>query len=348
MNLLTAGDPSRTYARQVFSDEAGDEPTVKLTRVLLTGLLMLPALVKAQESAPPQSSFRAPGLAPGDQIDVRMFDFPDLGSGALRLHVSADGSVHLPYAGTVQAVGESPDEFQRSVTEALKSKGIVKEPNVSVEVVSAVNLLVLVLGEVRTPKSIPLYAPAPIRFILGEVGGTTGLASAHLTILHHSDQPPTSIDYDPDVPTSAAMQTMVQPGDIIHVSPLGVYFVAGEVNRPGIYPLGGALSIGQAGPTSGMGVVKNITLLQALAQAGGITPIAARSKMRILRTVDGKREEIIVDQVKLYKGEVADPILHADDIIYVPTSYLRQQTNNLFATAISGVYAAAQLKALNQ
>jgi polysaccharide export outer membrane protein len=304
---------------------------------------MLPAFAKAQESAPPQSSFKAPGLAPGDQIEVRMFDFPDLGSSPLRLHVSADGSVHLPYAGTVQAGGVSPDEFQRSVSEALRSKGIVKEPNVSVEVVSAVNLLVLVLGEVRTPKSIPLYAPAPISFILGEVGGTTGLASAHLTILHHSDQPPTSVDYDPDAPTGAAMQTMVQPGDIIDVSRLGVYFVAGEVNRPGIYPLGGALNAGQA-----MGVVKNITLLQALAQAGGITSIAARSKMRILRTVDGKREEILVDQVKLYKGEVADPILHPDDIVYVPSSYLRQQTNNLFATALSGLYAAQQLKQLNQ
>ena len=304
--------------------------------------------MKAQESAPPQNSFKAPGLAPGDQIDVRMFDFPDLGPSALRVHVSADGSVYLPYAGSVRAAGVSPDEFQRSVIEALKSKGVVKEPNVSVEVVSAVNSLVLVLGEVRTPKSIPLFAPAPISFILGEVGGTTGLASAHLTILHHSDQPPTSVDYDPDAPTTAALQTMVQPGDIIDVSRLGVYFMAGEITRPGIYPLGGALNIGQAGPTSGMGMLKQITLLQALAQAGGITPIAARSKMRILRVVDGKRVEIMVDQVKLYKGEVADPVLHPDDIVYVPSSYIRQQTNNLFATALSGLYAATQLKQLNQ
>jgi polysaccharide export outer membrane protein len=309
---------------------------------------MLPALMKAQESAPPQSGFKAPGLEPGDQIEVRMFDFPDLGLSPLRLHVSADGSVHLPYVGTVHAAGVSPDDFQRSISEALKSRGIVKEPNVSVEVVSAVNLLVLVLGEVRTPKSIPLYAPVPISFILGEVGGTTGLASAHLTILHHSDQPPTSVEYDPDSPSSAALQTMVQPGDIIDVSRLGVYFMAGEINRPGIYPLGGALNIGQASSQSGMGVVKQITLLQALAQAGGITPIAARSKMRILRTVDGKREEIIVDEVKLYKGEVADPILHPDDIVYVPSSYIRQQTNNLFATALSGLYAATQLRTLNQ
>jgi len=91
-------------------------------------------------------------------------------------------------------------------------------------------------------------------------------------------------------------------------------------------------------------VVKNITLLEALSQAGGITAIAARSKLHILRTEDGKRVDIPVDQVKLSKGEVADPILHPNDIIYIPPSYLRQQTNNLFGTAISAIYAAAEIK----
>jgi len=116
------------------------------------------------------------------------------------------------------------------------------------------------------------------------------------------------------------------------------------VNRPGIYPLGGALSVGQASAVQGEGVVKNMTLLEALSQAGGITTIAARSKMHILRTEDGKRVDIVVDQVKLSKGEVADPILHPNDIIYLPPSYLRQQTNNLFATALSSIYAIAEVK----
>jgi len=309
---------------------------------------MLPALVKAQELSAPESKFTSPGLAPGDQIDVRMFDFPDLGSTPLRLHVSADGSVHLPYAGTIQAGGVTPEDFQRAVSDALKSRGIVKEPNVSVEVVTAVNLLVQVMGEVRTPKAIPLFAPVPVSFVLGEVGGTTGLAAHHLTILHHNDSLPTSVDYDPAAPTNALMHTMVQPGDIVSVTPTGVYFIVGEVNHPGIFPLGGALSTGTASAQSGMGVVKNLTLLGALAQAGGITSIAARSQMRILRTVDGKREAIIVDEVKLYKGEIADPILHPDDIIYVPSSYFRIQTNNLFATAISAVYAASSARTLSQ
>jgi polysaccharide export outer membrane protein len=170
------------------------------------------------------------------------------------------------------------------------------------------------------------------------------MAAHHLTIIHPDNQPPTSVDYDANQPTSAALNTLVQPGDVVDVSNGGIYFVAGEVNRPGIFPLGGALSVGQASGTFGFNVVKNMTLLEALTQAGGITNIAARSKMLLIRTIDGKREQIVVDQVKLYKGEVADPVLQADDIIYVPSSYLRQQTNNLFTTALSSLYAAAYIK----
>jgi polysaccharide export outer membrane protein len=150
---------------------------------------------------------------------------------------------------------------------------------VTVDIVSAVNLAVSVVGQVASPKSIPLYAPAPLTFVLAQVGGITGLASHHLTILHHSEQLPTSVDFDPEALTSAAVNTLVQPGDVVAVTSAGVYFVAGEVNRPGIFPIGGGLNIGTATATSGIGVARHMTLLGALAQAGGITPIAARSKM---------------------------------------------------------------------
>lgn len=331
---------------RIFPCETGDESPVKLTNVVLASVLMLTSSLWAQETAPPESKFAPPGLAPGDQLSVHMYDFPDLEAGIL-VHVSADGSVHLPYAGTFQVLGMSPDGLEHAITESLRANGIVKKPNVTVDVLSAVNMTVNVLGQVVTPKAIPLYAPAPLSFVLTQVGGITGLADHHLTILHHGEQLPTSVEYDPNSPNSAAMSTLILPGDVINVNNRGVYFMGGEVNHPGVYPMGGVISVGLPTPVSGEGVVKNMTLLEALSQAGGITPIASRSKMHILRTVDGKRVDIIVDQVKLSKGEVADPILLPNDIVYLPPSYLRQQTNNLFATAVSSVYAIAQVKTAN-
>ncbi|WP_263350329.1 polysaccharide biosynthesis/export family protein [Acidicapsa acidisoli] len=319
---------------------------MKLTRVLLVSLLMLPIPVWSQEPAAPDGKFVPPGLAPGDQLSVHMYDFPELASG-LQVHVGADGSVHLPYAGTIPVAGMSPDQFQHAISESLQAKGIVKDPNVTVDVVTAINLSVNVIGQVATPRVIPIFAPTPLSYVIAQVGGLTGLADHHLSILHHSDQPPTAVELDPDAPSVSAMNTPVQPGDIVVVANRGVYFVGGEVLRPGIYPLGGALSVGQASPVSGEGVVKDITLMEALTQAGGVTSIAKRSKLYLLRTVDGKREEILLDQVKLSKGEIADPILHPNDIIYLQPSYLRQQTNNIFGTALSGLYAATTLREAN-
>jgi len=306
--------------------------------------MIFPAVCWAQEAAPP-ARFANPGLAPGDQVLVHMYDFADLGGG-VNARIAPNGTVRLPYAGTIQAAGMSPDAFQIAVADALRDRGIVKNPNVTVEIVSAVNLTVQLSGPGVSSKSIPLYAPAPLSYVLIQAGGLNGYAAHHLTIIHPDDEMPTSLDYDPDSPDRAVLQTVVRPGDLVHVASRGVYFVVGEVGRPGIYPIGGALSIGQVNASSGIGVVKQLTLLEVLAQVGGVTAIAARSKMRILRTVDGKREEIMVDEVKLYKGEVADPIIHPNDIIFVPTSYIRQQTNNLFSTALSGLYAATQIKSI--
>ena len=326
---------------------------MKLTKVLLAGLFMFPAQHWAQETANPSvatvavstssTAQVAPGgIGPGDLMTVHMFDFPDVG--AVQVHVGADGTIHLPYAGAVHVVGLLPDGVQKAIEDALRSRGVVKEPIVTVEMVSATNLNVTVIGQVASPRSLPLYAPAPLAYVIGLVGGLTGLASPHLTIIHSGDRVPTAVEWNPDNGQSEAFSTIVQPGDIINVSARGVYFMEGEINRPGIYPLGGVISAGTVNPTSGMGFLKEITLLQALAQAGGITPIAARSKMHILRSEGGKREDIVVDQVKLSKGEVADPLLHANDIIYLPSSYIRQQTNNLFGTALSGLYAATSIK----
>jgi polysaccharide export outer membrane protein len=312
---------------------------VRVFHVVLASTLMLSPACWAQETG--GAPMVHTGLAAGDQLEVHMYDFPELG-GIIRAHVDADGTVHLPYAGTVEARGKSPEELQTAIGDALKSKGIVKDPNVTVEIVSAVNMTVQVMGEVRAPRAVQVFAPMPVSYLLSQVGGTTSFASHKVTILHSGDESPLSIDYDANAPNAAALNTIVRPGDVVSVSSKGVFFIVGEVNRPGIYPIGGALSGSAATPAASP--VQTMTLLNALTQAGGITPVAARSQMRILRTQDGKREEIKIDEVKLYKGEVADPIIMPDDIIYIPSSYIRTATNNLFSTALSGIVAAVQLK----
>ena len=284
------------------------------------------------------------GFVPGDQISVHLYDFSDL-TDAIQVRVSGTGTIHLPYAGTIQVGGMNPEQVQQAISDALKSRGVVKDPNVTVDVSSAVNLSVNVIGEVLKPSTIPLFAPTPLSYVLSQAGGLSGMASTHLTILHPGGVEPTNLVYDRNAPAPAVLHAIVKPGDIVHVSSAGVFFIAGEVTRPGIYPLGGMFSSGNITAAFGAGISHRMTLLGALTQAGGITSIAARSQMRLLRTMpDGKRVEIKIDQVKLYKGEIADPEIQADDIIYIPSSYIRSQTNNLVGTAFSAAYAFAEIQ----
>jgi polysaccharide export outer membrane protein len=77
--------------------------------------------------------------------------------------------------------------------------------------------------------------------------------------------------------------------------------VEGAVIRPGIFPL-----VGQ------------MTLLRALAVAGGFGPIANASQVMIYRTNDQKaRESLVYDVEKIRAGKADDPPIKSDDLIVV-------------------------------
>jgi protein involved in polysaccharide export with SLBB domain len=112
----------------------------------------------------------------------------------------------------------------------------------------------------------------------------------------------------------------VLPGDVVAVVPAGSYFAIGEFTKPGVYPIVGT---------------QHLTLLQAVSTAGGPTPVGGLSKCRLLRTVNGHREEVLFDMVKLEHGEIADPLVHTDDIIYIPRNNSKNLTNNWLSTALT-------------
>ena len=66
-----------------------------------------------------------------------------------------------------------------------------------------------------------------------------------------------------------------------------------------------------------------LTLIQALTMAGGANFEAALSKTRIIRTEGLNRKEILLDVKKIFNGTQPDPILQADDIVYLPGSALK-------------------------
>jgi len=99
---------------------------------------------------------------------------------------------------------------------------------------------------------------------------------------------------------------VLQDGDVVTIPspPVGDFYMAGEVARPGVYSLTG----------------RKITLLQAVAAAGGTTAVAVPWRTEVVRRISEGEEEIIyVDLNKIARGEVPDFYLHPEDLVRIGT-----------------------------
>ncbi|RJY08763.1 polysaccharide biosynthesis/export family protein [Aurantiacibacter aquimixticola] len=76
--------------------------------------------------------------------------------------------------------------------------------------------------------------------------------------------------------------------------------VGGQIERPGRFP-----------------VEAPVTLLEALALGGGITPEANRRELLIFREVDGERYIGIYNVSGIQRGNYPDPMVYPNDIVMV-------------------------------
>jgi polysaccharide export outer membrane protein len=96
----------------------------------------------------------------------------------------------------------------------------------------------------------------------------------------------------------------LEPGDTVVVPIADLVYVQGEVRAP-----------------SPLKYTTDLTLLKAITQAGGFTPLAASGRVDLLRGRTGEKKERIrvdVDKIMRAPDENPDVSLKPDDIIYVP------------------------------
>lgn len=93
--------------------------------------------------------------------------------------------------------------------------------------------------------------------------------------------------------------------------------VGGSVEKPGIYPM-----------TS-----SRLTLLQALALAGGLDDVASTDNVLVFRTAGSERQFARFDVEAIQRGELADPELMGEDVVVVDTSGGKVTLQNLIKLA---------------
>lgn len=276
---------------------------LKGAMVALMALSGAAALAQAQAQAPAPASVAVQAnkdyaLGPGDVIRVNVYQNQDL---TLETRINDDGTISYPLLGSVKLSGQTVIDAEKTIAAGLKSGNFVKQPQVSILLVTAAANQVSVLGMVNKPGRYPVIASNnKLSEIMGMAGGIIpGSGSDIVVVSGTRDGKPfrkeidftkvfASVGSEPDFE--------LRNGDTVWVDRAPQVYMYGEVQRPGAQVL-----------------MRGTTVLQALANAGGLTLRGTQRGIKVHR-----RDEA-TGQVTVIEPGLNDA-LKPNDIIYVKES----------------------------
>lgn len=266
-------------------------------------------------------------IGPGDLLQVKVLDTPTLDETA---RVSDTGELPLLFGGTVKVMSLTPEQAAHAIEGALKKSNVMRDPLVLVTVSQYATEDVSVFGQVTKPGNYPLTTPRPVIDVLSMAGGFTDLARRQVIIQRHGtgEQDRITIPNDPTEPVG--MRHLVNPGDEVIVPKVDLVYVLGDVGRPGGYPINDNQS--------------QMTILEAIAMAGGIAPSATPNHSRLIRHSGTGYTQTSLPLSAMQKGKMPDAAVQANDIIYVPFSYARNVAVGMGGIVASTASAAIYMK----
>jgi polysaccharide export outer membrane protein len=268
-------------------------------------------------------------IGSGDLLHITMLREPELEQHA---RVLDSGDVSLPLIGSVHVAGLDPAGASAAIAAKYRSGNYLKHPVVSVFVEEFAKQPVSVLGQVEKPGTYKITTPRTLLDLLAMAGGLTPVADRHIMI----ERAPGARQREERVFLSnrsgdALMANVtIDPGDTILVPKAGIVYVLGDVGRPGGYTMENE---------------SRMTVLQAIALAGGVNYTAKVKKARVIHNVNGHFDEEPLALRKIENGEAPDEPLHANDVIYVPFSLAKNiilGTGAIVASASSALIYAGR------
>jgi polysaccharide export outer membrane protein len=251
-------------------------------------------------SRPPASSNTELGV--GDLIEIAVFGVPDLST---KTRIGGSGDVYFPLIDYVHIAGLTTDEAQALIQKRLEDGGFVRGPHVSIFVDESASQAITMVGEVNRPGPYPAIGERRLFDLISAAGGLSDKAGRNITIERRANPgQPLQLQLSSNLAEDTKNNVDVFPGDTIVVSRAGIVYVVGDVNRP-----------------SGFLIEDNaLTVLKALALAGGSTRTSALSKTKILRQTPSGIQEVPVNLKKVLYAKAPDMALFNGDILFIPGS----------------------------
>src|SRR5271157_4189297 len=337
---IAAQQGAATHPVPLSTDQS---PSRETTQDYNQRIAQLARETKAPDVSSPHADYQ---IGPEDLLEISVLEAPDLNR---TVRVSDDGTVSLALLGSIQTAGLTTRELQSDLQERLR-RTYMKDPQVSVFVQEMRSHPVSVFGAVEKPGVYQIRYAKPLIEILSMAQGLANDAGDTVIVMRHqgatpapalaslsgsgstltTDHPAGIAIPSPDPTGMAISETsgtesiainlkdlldsgnprsnvLVYPGDLVKVARAGIVYVVGQVHKPGGFVL----------KTN-----ENISVLQAIALAEGMTPNSKGKEARIILAggTNGPPKEVPINLDKIMAGKAPDPLLKPNDVLFVPNS----------------------------
>lgn len=237
-------------------------------------------------------------IGPEDILEIQVWGNRDLNQ---TVFVRPDGRTSLPLVGEIGVAGKSVQQLQDHLTNVYEAT--VKGAVVTVIVREIKSRPVYFVGGFGRPGVMQLTRDLTLLQAISVIGGVLPNADSEKGFVLRGDKR-IPIDFNRLLQRGDLSQNpKLEPGDSVVVPLADAVYVSGEVKTPGAVKYTG-----------------DLTILKALTQVGGTTPLASTGRIDILRGTAEKKERIRVDVDKMMRSpdENPDLRLQPNDIIFVP------------------------------
>ncbi len=237
----------------------------------------------------------------GDQIFITVFGQPDMSA---EVTVNDNAQVTLPLIGTLKIGGLSPSVIEKLIAQRLKEGEYLRNPEVSVQVRQVRSQMISVLGEVLRPGRFPILGKLTVLDALATAGGLTQKADRTVFLLRlngatgvatagDTQRKEIAIRLDQLIDSGREdLDVELKNDDVVFVAPQKVFYIHGEVRRPGAYPMEPELNV-----------------MRVLAISGGVTERGSLRRIRIYRKDADKNTQVLTPDL--------NALIVNGDVVYV-------------------------------
>jgi polysaccharide biosynthesis/export protein len=294
-------------------------------RLLVSVTFLIGGSLTAWAQQPADDRYR---IGAADVLDIRIHNRPQLSRDAVR--VEGNGMIRMPLIETeIQAACLTEGELAKEIS--TRYAKYYKNLQVDVFIKEYHSRQVAIIGAVNDQSRFELQRRVRLLELLTYAKGPSAKAGQTINIVHSTASSPCK---QPDENDTASIfssyklsdvlqgdpksNPYLEPGDIVTLPEADQVYVVGNVFMP--------LTISLKEP---------ITLMRAIAMAGGLKQDTKKDKIRVLRQEPGTaiRKEITVDLSAIETKRSEDLALAPNDIIDVPAS----AGKSFFRSLVQGV-----------